>query len=100
MQVAKTILEQLGGNRFLAMTGARTLVTGQTLGVHWLQFDLPRGLSPVSRVVVRLMPSDLYEMDFYAGRGIHCRKLSTSDNVYADQLRATFTAATGLDTSL
>lgn len=39
MNAADTILEQLGGGKFLAMTGAKNLVAMDKFG---LQFDLPK----------------------------------------------------------
>lgn len=91
-QVAQTILNQLGGNRFIAMTGARNFVAGPTT----LRFSVPKGLN----VVVTLEPSDTYTVDFYRVRGAKCMSLAQSRDVYADQLQAVFTEHTGLYTHL
>lgn len=97
METARTILEQLGGNRFIAMTGARNFV-GQADG---LTFKIGRGaINKATHVRVRLDASDTYTVDFLAIRGVQVRPISTEYGVYADQLRARFTAATGMDTSL
>ena len=49
--IAQTILAQLGGNRFLAMTGARLLCD---LG-DGLAFNLPRGAkNKANKVCIRL----------------------------------------------
>lgn len=88
-----TILQQLGGNRFLAMTGAKDLLS------------YPRGLQmSVARrkVFVEVDANDTYTVR--AGR--FNRKtfafvvLAEETGIYADQLRAAFTRITGLETSL
>lgn len=97
--VAGTILAQLGGNKFLAMTGAKNLVYGPDM----LQFDLPRGARMgISRVRVILEPSDLYRIEFYQVRrkGLDTRMVHELAGIYADQLRELFTKYTGLETSL
>lgn len=97
MQVATSILEQLGGNRFSAMTGARDFV-----GSHrTLSFKLPRGAKDgINYVQICLNAADLYDVNFFAMRGLNLRTVATLEGVYADKLREAFTAATGLDTSL
>ncbi len=56
--IAKTILEQLGGGRFMAMTGAKNMVAIE----NGLQFDLPRTRhyvkDGINKVQVVLDPSD------------------------------------------
>ncbi len=94
--VANTILAQLGGNHFAAMTGARHIMD---IGSA-LQFKLPARFAKSGIVAVRikLEASDTYTMTFYAGRS--SRVVAEVERVYADQLRAIFTAHTGLHTSL
>lgn len=100
MQTATTILEQLGGNRFLAMTGAKD-VFGSDDGI---QFKLPRGAKDgINSVRVTLDPTDTYTVTFYKmtrGRSFKCTEISETSFVHADQLRALFTSATGLYTTL
>ncbi len=97
MQVANTILEQLGGNRFLAMTGAKQLV-GMDNG---LMFGLPRGAKDgINKVRITLTPDDFYTVEFFKIRGIDVRPVGECEMVYADTLRATFEKLTGLRTSL
>lgn len=99
--VARTILQQLGGNKFLAMTGARNLLN---LG-HGLSFKLPkRSGNPVNYVKITLDSMDLYTMEF--GR-VGMRKgelkytvLKTIGGLYFDQLQPIFTETTGLYTHL
>lgn len=98
--VARTILVQLGGSRFLAMTGARNLIADDRA----LSFHLPRGLSSqrIDRVSIVLDPSDTYTVRFgrWHSRRLEIDWLTEHSGVYADHLRTTFTASTGLATSL
>lgn len=98
MQVAETILKQLGGNRFIAMTGARNFVGSESS----LQFGIPAKLTKngANRVHVELGADDLYTVDFYRLHGLKFSKVSTHEMVYAEDLRRLFTSETGLDTSL
>lgn len=63
--IAQTILAQLGGNRFLAMTGARLLCD---LG-DGLAFNLPRGAKNKANKVCIRLAGDLYRVTFYSIRG-------------------------------
>jgi len=71
--VAQTILRQLGGNKFIAMTGAKNLLatdkglqckigTGATDGITHLRIDLV---------------NDLYTMTFLKGRGTSSKTIAT-----------------------
>lgn len=101
MQVAETILDQLGGNRFRAMTGARDFVGSE----RNLTFGLPRypGLK-INKVRVTLDESDTYTVEFMrlARRGgvPTITTLEAVSGVYADSLREVFERQTGLATSL
>ena len=58
MKVADIILEQLGGNKFLAMTGAKNLLAdGNTL-----RMTLPKNRSKANRLYITLDPDDTYTM--------------------------------------
>lgn len=97
-QIAGIILEQLGGNKFKAMTGAKNFMHGSG-DDHTLYFQIPRA-NRITHVSITLEPGDTYRMIFS-----RLRKLSrvieyTAANVYADQLRSIFTEQTGLETSL
>lgn len=97
--VGKTILEQLGGQRFIAMTGARDFVYLYNM----LQFDLPSGFAirGMNRVQIELTPADTYDMRFYrTGPGHAFVLLSSSERVYANRLQDLFTLHSGLDTHL
>jgi len=96
-QIADTILKQLGGGRFIAMTGAKNLSfassppglhmsigRGAKNGIKYLRVDYDRG-------------SDTYTMKFLNKTGGTVRE---QPMVHADQLRRVFTSTTGFDTSL
>ena len=96
--VAETILAQLGGNKFLVMTGSKNLLNGG----NYLQFDLGRGaINKATKCRIELR-DDVYQMTFYKWN----RKALTADvvrehaHIYADDLRAVFERATGFYTSL
>ena len=90
-------LKQLGGNRFIAMTGAKNFVVGpkgmgfkigkNAKNVNYVRIDLDRG-------------KDLYDMyfNFVSVRGVKVK--SKVKGVYADQLQKMFTKHTGMYTSL
>lgn len=98
--VAKTIYQQLGGNRFAAMTGARNLVCGE----NYLQFDLPANFAKrgINKVRVTLEPTDTYTIVFWRFRrkALELREVDKAEDVYCDQLQEVFTRYTGLDTRL
>jgi hypothetical protein len=98
MQVAQTILGQLGGNKFVAMTGAKQFV-GMEDG---LMFAVPKTLcvNKANKVRVTLLPSDTYRVEFFAIRGVNVKTISEHDGVYAEDLRRVFEDETGMRTSL
>lgn len=100
LQVANTILEQLGGAQFVACTGATNLYGSS----NSLSFSLQGGggcRNGINRVVVELMPSDTYAVKFYRfRRGSKLVTVEEHDDVYFDALQDVFERATGLYTSL
>ena len=99
LNVAQTILGQLGGNRFIAMTGAKDFIGGS----QFLGFKIPRNMSQANRVTITYAPSrDLYTMSFIktARSGFDTKEVAKFEDVYADQLRSIFTQVTGMETSL
>lgn len=98
-QVAQTILAQLGGNKFIAMTGAKNLAHGN----RYLSFQLPRGaINKAKYVKITLEINDTYTVTFMRiTRGARAVVIiSTHEMVYADKLRTLFTAQTGLECTL
>jgi hypothetical protein len=99
-QIAETILEQLGGNRFIAMTGAHQFVTvccDRLNGIRGgLRFRLPMGKMAI--ICVDLIDTDTYEVRAY-GRKTE-RKVFSMQGVDAGDLRRVIRNITGLDLSL
>ena len=96
-QVANTILQQLGGNKFLAMTGARNLVAI----CDGLMFGLPRGArNGVNKVKIVYTAMDLYDVEFGKIKDCEYHIIEQYEGVTFDQLQPLFTEATGLDTHL
>lgn len=95
--IAKTILSQLGGNRFIAMTGSKNFIDhGEALSFH-----LVRNRSRANRCKITLDGNDTYKMEFTRhSKLLDIVLIEAFDNVYVDQLRTIFTEVTGLDTSL
>lgn len=95
--VAETIARQLGGNKFVAMTGA-TLVGGTD--------RLCVNLGRTRAVVITLAGDDTYTVSlhkpgrFTASGGWKQPAPIVREGVYCDRLQETFTELTGLYTSL
>jgi hypothetical protein len=89
---AAVTLKQLGGNKFIAMTGAK----GFSFGSNGLSFKIGRNAKAVNYVVIDLNAKDLYDIKFQKGS----RVLKQVNDVYADQLQKVFTKHTGMYTSL
>ena len=92
MTVARSILDQLGGARFVAMTGARELVGS----ADSLTFKIGVNPKRVSQVRVTLTPADLYSVTFFRiGKAPQIES-----DVYCNMLEAVFSERTGLYTLL
>ena len=94
MQVAQTILNQLGGNRFCAMTGASGFVDLD----DGLMFSLPQRLctNKANKVRVKLNGADTYSVEFFSIRGVKVKPISEHSMVYADALSTVISQETGL----
>lgn len=94
--VPETILMQLGGGKFLAMTGSDNLSASR----NSLQMRLRRNKSGANFLVIELTPQDDYTMVFTRAT-VRSRKIVKQiEGVYHDQLQHLFTHVTGLDTHL
>jgi len=100
MNKAQVILEQLGGGKFLVMTGAKDLMNGG----DYLSFRLPRGFAEngVNMVKITLEPNDTYTIDFlkYSPRKLTIDTIRRVELVHAPELRQVFAHNTGLEVSL
>lgn len=98
-QVARVILQQLGGQRFIAMTGASSFSSGPDV----LTFRLPKNPKGVKAVRIVLDPSDTYTLETLRQRPFPDCTVETVKKVsgiYCDMLQTTFTELTGLYTRL
>ena len=100
MSVAKTILEQLGGSRFVFMTGAKSL----TDHGNALSFRLPGAggftKEGINYVKVTLNDADLYDLEFSRVRKLTVKTLHRETAIPVENLREVFRLYTGLVTSL
>lgn len=96
MKTAQIILKQLGGNKFVSMTGAKNLAGG----TDYLSFGIMKNRGKITHVKIRLNSFDLYNCTFYSIRGTEIKAQDIADNVPVENLRSVFTDKTGLDTSL
>jgi len=97
LTIAKTILSQLGGNKFIAMTGAKSFVGSE----NSLTFRIGRNKTRCNYVqVIYNYGKDLYEMrfGFVSIKGL--KELKKIEEVYAEDLQDLFTEFTGLYTHL
>lgn len=98
LQVAQIIRQQLGGNRFAFMTGARQFVATTVDGCGALRFRVARKI-----MVIRLTAMDDYTVTLYSSRldktGT-CKVVAEQEGVYCDTLAQVFECMTGLVTSL
>lgn len=109
-EIASTILQQLGGNRFLVMTGTKDLIAIE----NGLKMTLARNGSKANRLEITLNGADLYDIKFYhftpwrfSTRGGQFREypekitvIKEYKNCYFDQLQELFTNVTGMYTRL
>lgn len=97
LTTAKTILQQLGGNKFIAMTGAKNLVGDNDS----LTMKIMRNKSKAQYLTIRLNSLDLYDMQFKSiDKGLNLIVRVEKNNIYCDDLQQIFTSVTGLNTRL
>ena len=97
MTIANEILRQLGGNKFVVMTGVKNLAGGG----NKLQMHLPRNSSKAKYLVIELNANDTYTMTFKAhDKAFTFPTVAEYTDVYNDMLQSLFTKTTGLYTSL
>jgi hypothetical protein len=97
--IAQIIMQQLGGNRFAAITGAHSWASGEKS----LSFRVPKAKNNIRGVVIDLNDRDLYNMRFVASRikpQVEVYDVASYNDLYATQLQDIFTKETGLITHL
>ncbi len=101
-QIAKTILEQIGGNKFAVMTGAKEF----TVIDNGLRFKIGRNKTTCNKVTVKLNSMDTYDMLFEKVSlsrktwDVTRKTIKEISGVYCEQLQEIFTDVTGLYTRL
>jgi hypothetical protein len=94
---AKTLLRQLGGNKFIMMTGAKQM----SIGKDGLTMKIGRNSKSITHVAIDLdRGKDLYIMKFIRVRKGIPKVVKQYDSVYADNLNNIFEKETGLYTRL
>lgn len=95
-EVTATILQQLGGGKFIMMTGANKL----TAKDNTLSFRLPGAggfcKDGINYVAITLTVMDVYEIQFCRTRGAKLTLVEARNDVYAEDLRTVFSEVTGL----
>lgn len=101
--VAKTILQQIGGRRFIAMTGSKNFID---LG-NGLKMDITRNKTSANRLEIILdKGTDTYTMKFYRHTfskktfKVSTKEIALHEGIYCDMLEEMFTSTTGLYTRL
>ena len=94
MEVANTILQQLGGNKFVTMTGVRRFV-GHRDG---LAFALPQHFAKdnINMIIIDLDVNDTYTVKFLNPK----KTVNKISDVHAADLQSVFKNNTGLDTHI
>ena len=100
-QTAAIIMQQLGGNRFIAMTGSKNFVYGTKYNNNdYLQIELTRNKIQAKFLRIELNANDTYTMEFIKLRKFEVSTVAKHEDVYCDMLQDIFTSETGLYTSL
>lgn len=96
MTPADIILSQLGGKKFIAMTGATCYSdnNGNTLIAKF------KGSKVANILYVTLNDNDLYDVKICKFKGLDVKTVKEEANVYADMLKPMFENTTKLATSL
>ena len=93
--IAKTILQQIGGRRFAAMTGSKDFID---MG-NGLRMSLARNKTSANRLdIIYDAGLDLYNMRFYrrtfSKKTFECKTkdIATHEGIYCDMLEEMFTS--------
>lgn len=95
---AMEIINQLGGGRFIAMTGAKMFVYDHEKPAN-VSFKF-MGSRKATHVMIELNAMDTYTVTFYRIRADKITTVKEWTGIYNDMLQSIFTETTGLNTSL
>jgi hypothetical protein len=98
MNKASIILQQLGSNRFIAMTGAKAF--GVVANGEGLGFRIPKSKDGINHIEIVLNGKDLYDMTFSKIVKYKLTVVSVKNDIFCDMLQEVFTDVTGLYTKL
>ena len=99
--IAKTILQQIGGRRFTAMTGSRDFID---MGNAFRERITGNNRSGNRLDIIYDAGADLYNMRFYrrtfSKKTFECKEkdIAVHEGIYFDMLEEMFTMVTGLYT--
>ena len=105
-EVANEIFRQLGGNKFVAMTGAKRFLSDK----NTLSMKIGKNKTEANHLKITLNGKDLYDMEFshiveprlnrktWTYSEMKIKVLQEYNDVYCDMLQELFTNFTGLDT--
>ena len=97
MEIASTILRHLGGNIFIAMTGAKNFVSDG----NSLRFKVSKCKNGINYIVITLAADDTYTVCFNKIiKQTNIKEIIRHDSVYVDNLQSVFTQETGLYTRI
>uniref|UniRef100_A0A6M3LQV5 Uncharacterized protein n=1 Tax=viral metagenome TaxID=1070528 RepID=A0A6M3LQV5_9ZZZZ len=98
IEIANTIIKQLGGHRFVVMTGAKHIFAHES-GVS---FRVPGTMTKnrINYVKITLNTMDTYDIEFKRIYGLKVKDISDFSGAYCDMLQEVFTKETGLNTHL
>ncbi len=94
MTTANETLKQLGGNKFIAMTGATCFSDGDTLIAKF------KGSKVANIMYVTLNSMDTYDVKIGKFRGMELKIVKEVSGAYNDMLKNIFEQTTGLYISL
>ena len=99
MEIARIILEQLGGNQFRAMTGAKNFSYDKENKALKFSFPMCR---KANMCMITLNGLDLYDVKFIKinRKTFVWKTIETFNDVYNDMLQSIFSSFTGLATKL
>jgi hypothetical protein len=96
---AEEVLQQLGGRKFIAMTGAKNFAKNDPK--KQITFKIGGGAKGgINYVRITLTSMDLYNIEFLKARGTDLKVVALEKGVYNDQLQQMFTKHTGMHTKL
>lgn len=92
---AKELMEQLGGNKFIAMTGASNI----SISDNGLSMKLGKNAGKATHLTISLK-NDLYNLEFMNIRGSKFKVIKKLQGVSVDNLKDVISDVTGLKLTL